>query len=327
MQHRPVLALLAAAVASAGVGVALPSSAHLNAAEPLAALTTITATTSGTANLVLYDDATLSPKLTHNPDLTISGSGRVVAFRLTRTDAAGDTLYAVRLPKFAGGLTYVSGSSGAPPTRCTQSTNPLQGQTCTSAPAPHAITLHEGYYHLAVLTDGAPLRVTLRLHGLPHRRAAVRVQTKVRTAEADLPQQESIGSSTITYGAQTTFTGAVNAAMLVRAKLHSDAALLAASVCARQDSGAAPPYAFSPACPGGANRGVSWTSNNGVRQEFGGIGGLSVYDLAGQPVHPTGLGGSYVDTDGPAYLGGVGVWTWSNDLDLFSTDLIPVPGQ
>jgi hypothetical protein len=325
MPHRPALALVATAIACAGAGVALPSSAQLVRAEPLGAVTTITATTSGTAEVVLYDDASLSPRFDHNPDISISGAGRVVGFRLTRADGGNDTLEGVRLPKFAGGLTDVGGSTNAPTARCTQPALPLAG-SCTY-PSATAITLHEGYYQLAVLTDGRPVRITLRLHGVARSRAGLRLQKQIRTAQADLPARESIGTSTITYGADTTFAGAMNAAMLVRAKLHNKATLLAASVCARQDSGAAPPYAFSPACPGGANRGVSWSSNNGVRQEFGSIGGLSAYDLAGQPIHPTGLGGSYVDSDGPTYVGGVGIWTWSAELDLFGTPLTPVPGQ
>ncbi|MDQ1685266.1 MAG: hypothetical protein QOC82_2003 [Frankiaceae bacterium] len=327
MLHRhPALALLAAAGLSFGVAAALPSSAHLVADEPFGAMTAITANSSGTADVVLYDDATLSPRLTHNPDVSITGPGRVVGFTLTRTDHTGDTLYVVRMPKFAGGLTYVSGSTTPPPAQCTSATTPLEpAQPCPMV-KPTAIKLHEGYYHLAVLTDGKPLRITLHLHGLQRGRARVGMQANVRTAEADLPQQESIGSNTITYGAETSYTGARHAAMVVRAKLHADATLLAQSVCARNDSGAAPPYAFSPPCPGGASRGMAWESNN-PRQMFGAIGGLSVYDVAGKPIDPTGLGGSFVDSNGPAYLGGVGVWSWSDAIDMFSSDFIPVPGQ
>src|SRR3954469_9032793 len=82
MRQHPALVLLVTAAACLGVGVAVPSSAHLVAAEPLGAVTTITATTSGTASLVLYDDATVSTAATHNPDVTIAGKGRLIGFDL-----------------------------------------------------------------------------------------------------------------------------------------------------------------------------------------------------------------------------------------------------
>lgn len=324
LKRRPALALLATAAACFGAGGAVPSSAHLVAAEPVGGVTTITTSASGTADLVLYDDATLSPKYTGNPDVSISGTGRVVGFMLTRTDATNDILYAVRLPKFAGGLTYVSGSGTPAQPACPPSTNPLAPVPCPTY-EPTAIKLHEGYYRLAVLTDGKPLRITLHFHGLQRARAAVHLQAKARTAEADLPARESIGSSTITYGAQTTFAGAKHAAMLVRAKLHRNATLLAASTCTRNDSGAPPPYAFSPLCPGGSSGGAAWTANTPYGPEFGGVGGLSLLDLVDDGAEPTGVGGSFVDTDGPTYVGGVGVWSWSDDLDFFGSGLMMPP--
>lgn len=326
MSRHPALALLATAVACFGIGGAVPSGAHLVAAEPVGNLTTITTTSSGTADVVLYDDATLSPKQTHNPDVTITGPGRVVGFTLTRTDTASDMLYVVRLPKFAGGLTYVTGTTTPAQPSCVPPTNPLEPADCP-AYKPSAIKLHEGYYRLAVLTDGQPLRITLHLHGLQRASSRVGLQAKVRTAEADLPAREAIGSTTITYGAETAFSGATHTSMLVRAKLHKTATLLAASVCTRDDSASPPPYAFSPPCPGGANRGLAWSSSNSVRQEFGGVGGLSVYDLVGVPIQPRGVGGSFVDTDGPAYVGGVGVWSWGDAVNFFNSDFIAPPGQ
>jgi len=323
--RRPALALLAAA-ACLGVVGAVPSSAHLVAAEPIGAVTTVTATTSGTADVVLYDDATLSPRETHNPDVSIAGPGRVVGFTLTRTDEGGDLLMAVRMPSFAGGLVYVDGSTTPTPPRCTQTADPLQSNTCPAEPKPKAILLHEGYYHLAVLTDGKPLRITLHLHGLARTRSSVHLQAKVRTAEVDLPARESVGSTTITYGAETANAGAKHVTMLVRATLHQNATLLAQSECSRHDSGTPPPYAFSPACPGGSSDGVAWESNNSVRQEFGAIGGLSVYDLLNAPLDPTGIGGAFVDTDGPAYVGGIGIWSWSDDIDFFGAQLWQMAG-
>src|SRR5207248_2146091 len=150
MSRRRLIRATAAAVLAAGIGFALPSSAGSSAPRQLAATTTITADHSGTAELILTDDARLSVANQANPDVRITGPGRVVAFGLQRVDGAGDGLLAVRVPAFAGGATYVSGSYWPAP-YCTGSPNNTVAlsTTCTT---PKAILLHEGVYRLTVLT-------------------------------------------------------------------------------------------------------------------------------------------------------------------------------
>jgi hypothetical protein len=324
MHRRSALVIGAIAATCLGTALAVPSSAHLVAAQPLGNVTTITASSSGTAELVLYDDATMSPRETHNPDVSITGKGRVVAFELTRSDGTEDGLAAMRVPAFAGGVTYVGGST-IPKVNCTPGNGLLDNGSCGPYYPPTAIKLHEGYYHLAVLTDGAPVRITIRLHGQERAKGAVRLQRSFRTVEANMPEQESIGQTTVTYGVETPYADANHVGAVVEARLHPSATVLAASVCMRDDASAPPPYAFSPACPGGQNRGIGYSIAGGVRTEQGAVGGLSIQDIAGQTTHPTGVGGSFVDSDGPTYLGGVAVWVWGDDLQMFNNTFLPMP--
>lgn len=311
--RRTAVWTIAPALLVAAVVTASPSSAHLPTAKTVGSVTTITATQSGTAELVLDDDATLSPRAERNPDVHIAGSGRLVAFELTRRDGGGDILSGARLPRFAGGGTVVGGST-TPPGSCTAwpSNDAALQENCTD-PSPKAITLHEGYYHLVVVTDGAPVRITLTLHGLQTARSMVRLQSSLRSLEATLPERESIGSSTLTYGTDVNFAGASQTFSIVAARLHAAAPVLASSICSRSDSGAPPPYAFSAACPNGDDSGVSWRIS-GVPEAQGGV------VFVGSPTgssSPDGLGGSFTDNDGPRYLGGLGVWIAGDTLTSF----------
>jgi hypothetical protein len=293
----------------------VPSSARLVPAERLGAVTTITASHSGSAEVVLYDDATLSPRVTGNPDVAISGPGRLVGFLMTRSDGTGDALEAWRMPRFAGSRVQVGGSTTPAPT-CTRDVT--GGTSCTEPPA-QAIELHEGYYHLAVLTDGGPVTIRIHFHGLAERPAAIRPQRSFRAIEVDLPERESLGATTVSYGGgQPTATGATAVSMIVAARLHPSAVLRAQTVCARADSnGAAPPYAYSPACPAGQVAGYSYRLGGPVPAAPGGGGAVFVFGGFFSD-GPTGVGGSFVDTDGPTYVGGLGLWVWGEQLNVSS---------
>jgi len=298
--------VLAAATAAAGAAVAVPASARLVAAEPAGALTTIVTSASGTAEIVLYDDATLSPLSLHNPDVSISGAGRLVAFELTRADGTGDELYGVRMPSFAQGEVAVGGAT-TPTATCTPwPTAQIPVQEQCSTPHPTSIRLHEGYYHLVVVTDGKPVRISLRLHGEQRRSAQLHVQKQIHTLEANLPERETVGSTTVSYGNEVGFQGATQVLTLVDARLHPAATMRAASGCARDDSGAPPPYAYSPACPGGETTGFTYLVDTPVDQVAGFGAGTVLFFLTNGG--PTGIGGSFMDSDGPTYVGGIGVW-------------------
>jgi hypothetical protein len=91
--------------------------------------------------------------------------------------------------------------------------------------------------------------------------------------------------------------------------------VLADSERLRSDTTAPPPYAYSPACPGGQLTGASYA----IATPVGGFGGVGVF--AGSLVpsgNPNGVGGSFVDSDGPTYVGGLAVWS-SVNLPFYPT--------
>jgi hypothetical protein len=90
--------------------------------------------------------------------------------------------------------------------------------------------------------------------------------------------------------------------------------LLAATSCSRADSSAPPPYAYSSACPGGSSASYAWEIGGGLPA---GRQGVAVFGMPGSVFgSTTGLGGSFTDSDGPTYVGGVGVWVAGDELDF-----------
>jgi len=111
----------------------------------------------------------------------------------------------------------------------------------------------------------------------------------------------------------TSFPNASSIFTVVGVKLHANATVLADTQCWRSDTGTPPAYAYSPACPGGNTQGFSYR----VTAPGGAYGTEGVGVFAGQLVpsgNPTGVGGSFVDSDGPTYAGGIAVWTDRTDL-------------
>src|SRR3954469_24829766 len=123
MKRRAVVVTVLPAVLISGFALATTSSARIVTAEPVGAVTTIRTSTSGSAELVLYDDATLSPRQTGNPDVSISGGGRLLAFSLPPADGGQDNVSASGLPSFFNHAVSVGGSV-TPHTTCT-STDPF----------------------------------------------------------------------------------------------------------------------------------------------------------------------------------------------------------
>src|SRR3954469_8111108 len=118
MKRRAVVVTVLPAVLISGFALATSSSARLVTAAPAGAVTTIRTTNSGSAELVLYDDATLSPRQTGNPDVSITGGGRLIAFSLRRADGGDDILSGARLPSFFNHAVSVGGSV-TPQATCT----------------------------------------------------------------------------------------------------------------------------------------------------------------------------------------------------------------
>jgi hypothetical protein len=264
----------------------------------LAATTVLTATRSGYVDVLVPADARLSPQRLRNPDVSFTGSGRMLGAWLVPADPAralDDSLEVIRRPAFLGGRTATSGSTEPRP-QC--SGGPLG--SCTS-PEPKAIVLHKGLYRLTVLTDGHPVRLVLHLHGLAPTTTRARPAHALASAELALPTRETVGDRSVTYGATGPFGGRVLTFVAATATT-SGTQLDGWSLCERRDRGTTAPFAYSPACPGGTQGGYDIAVREGTYGVFGAwSGGLD--DSA-----PAGLGGSFTNDAGVALGQTLGVW-------------------
>lgn len=172
-----LLRLLAVAALSLTAVLVVPAQ---GAAGPqvLRGTTVITADRSGSADLVLHDDAVmrLNPDYT-TPDITMTGPGRIIGFGLT-LDNGSDGMGASRYRR-AGkvvNVAYAAGTTYPRPSQCDTYAGVTVPMTvdglyagCPADPAPKYTVLHQGRYHLRVLTDGGRVTITLRLRGVPGR--------------------------------------------------------------------------------------------------------------------------------------------------------------
>ena len=179
---------LAVALATLGIAVAVtPASAHFALPRSAAGTTIVQADHSGTVDMTLRDDVRIAVAATNNPDVGISGAGRVLAMLLYRLDGNGDAVLALRLPAAAGNRTFSFVTSTDPASRpkCTGYPTDMLAVYSDCPAGPPIVRLHEGVYRLAVLTDGSPVTVTLRLHGLRGERV-FHPTTSQPSAEGDL---------------------------------------------------------------------------------------------------------------------------------------------
>ncbi len=290
--------LLVVAALSFGALLTGPALARTPVLPELTATTVVLATGSGYLDVVLPESARLSPRFEANPDVAFSGTGRLLGLWLRPIDNGQDSLDAVRLPAFVGARTQTYGTT-EPASVCKD--EPLGGQTCTT-PTPTAILLHEGRYRLTVLTDGHPVRVTLRLRGLDAGTTALRPARVLASAQLPLPARESVGDKAVTYGGQGPFSGRLSAFVVASAKA-TGTQLDGASACERRDEGAPPPYAFNAACPGGVQSSHRFVVANGQYGLFGMWFGGVATDTA-----RSSLGGSFTNDAGVTLGQTLGVW-------------------
>ncbi|MDX6275014.1 MAG: hypothetical protein QOJ92_2224 [Frankiales bacterium] len=201
MRRARALVVLALVAATA---VALPASARTHYVE-LAGETTITAAHSGSVLVTVPDDAKLSWKALGNPDISIAGSGRLVGFMLEPVGQQGyslDSVLVMRLPSSQRNALEVSGlAAPTPGPACTQPgddpTDPLG--SCEDWKDPGYGFLYEGRYRLTVLTDGAPVTIMLKLHGLDGS-LDLSPATTVASTESTMSARESVGTVATSAG-------------------------------------------------------------------------------------------------------------------------------
>lgn len=292
-----VLALAAAFGVPAGAGAAPPQ---------LTASTTIVATTTGYLDVFLARDVTLSPKVHGNPDVAVSGRGRMIGFSMMRSTLDGryGGLQAYRMPAFMGGRTQVGGTT-IPEPACT-SVHPMLPPTECTAPNPTAIRLPRGAYRIEVLTDGAPVTVRLDLRGLAATRSTLRPTHALFSTQRDLPTIETAGDRLVTFGATMPAPNVpISVTVAIGATYAAAPHVYGKSGCLRRDTAATPPFAYAPPCPGGESAAMMFTAEaNG--EEFS---GFWVYGgFAPDPATPQiGVGGSVSDSGGVTLKGALAV--------------------
>lgn len=290
------------------LAIALVSPATADAAPPqLTASTTIVATTTGYVDVHLPRDVTLSPKVYGNPDVTVSGRGRMIGMSMLRSSADGGYggLMAYRLPAFMGGRTQVGGTT-IPETTCTYVHPLVTVPTSCTSPNPTAIRLPRGTYRIEVLTDGAPVTVRLNLRGLARTRATLRPTHALFSTQRDLPTLETAGDRLVTFGATMPAPNVpVSVTVAIGATYAAAPHVYGKSGCLRRDTAATPPFAYAPPCPGGDSAAMLFTAEaNG--EEF--AGGWVYGGFAPDPAAPRmGIGGSVSDSGGVTLKGALAV--------------------
>jgi hypothetical protein len=147
-----VVALVAAMVPGASVAVRAENCPTTSGA--LAGTTRIQGNSPGAIDVTLPADATVATPFDSSPDLNVSGQGRLVGLVLRGAD--GTTLLGARFPEKDGAQFLMPVPAYPAPGGNFEWIKFYADET----------TLPAGNYTLYLLADGAPVDITLRLHGL-----------------------------------------------------------------------------------------------------------------------------------------------------------------
>jgi hypothetical protein len=149
------------------------------------------------------------------------------------------------------------------------------------------------------------VRIALRLRGLDEGTATVRPTTVLASEQKSLPVRETGGSSLVTFGDVADVGGPAQTFVVARAKATSGSLVKEASVCQREDDGAAP-LAYGPHCPGGSAGGYQYQLGLAGEQ----MSGAGAFASSSSTEHsgPVGLGGSFGDSSGVQLEQALGVW-------------------
>jgi len=272
-----VLRLTVAAAIAAAAAATLPATAA--AEHALGGTTTITAARSGSLDVVMNEDAVirLQPDGTTR-DVALRGPGRMVAFSMVFQGNAGDELTAVRTT-FAGKQHTDTATWGTyyPQSRSCGAAEPpsvpgvYEGCTPTNTP-PKYVVLHQGRYHVRVLTDGGPLTVTLQLHGL-RGSSSLRTSKPLASSVAPIDKLDVIADRYARAQAPVTAATASDLIYRVDASEASGARLHSASECL-YDTPTTMPTDYAPGCPAGTGGGFSWLDTSETAHSgYVGLGG------------------------------------------------------
>ncbi len=247
--RRGRLVLLSLTVAASVLAPAAATGATTRSSAPpsVAGTTTIVGDSTAAMRVDLPRRASLNRKSGPNPDIRISGDGRLIGVVLTKdnvTDYNRETFQAVRF-----GYCAERGCSPAKTSDQLVSTRPGDGE-----PDPEGtIVLEPGSYLLYLIADGAPVTVELRFHGLEGS-TVMRLAGKAHSGLVMPTAANSTttpGDDTFWYGEEVDIKGAAGIIIAVLRMDVENWVDIHYGDCAYEGTRPANPVAYSPVCPGG----------------------------------------------------------------------------
>lgn len=256
--------------------------------------------------VTLPEEATISTRHTGNPDIEISGGGRVAGVML-RMIAPGNDGRHLRILRLPADIYCV------PPDLQSEASPELHG-TCPLEPRLFVRTdaiedviagearLPAGDYRLYAITDGRPVSVSLRLHGLSGT-IVLAPQTPARIQVAELePASTKLGTGQIYWGGATRDLQGQGLAWSFQWTIKS-AGLAEDSTTCGYEGGEPQIGAYMPGCPL-ASVNAGWTTTFVAPMRHMSIHDTSVYHVSGL----WGQGGYIVSAAAVDAVGGIVLW-------------------
>lgn len=243
---RALAALLAASCSAVVLTAPAPAAAARTTPQQLAGTTRIVGDSTTATWVTVPQEASFTWKLGPNPDVTIEGGGRMAGIFITEPDFED-----------SGRVFALMGRASFCRDRGCTSEDSYQFLTGENPDEPpmHEFVLPAGRYLLYLIADGAPVSVTLRLHGLTGKTKLVPRSPVDAELHVPTPETEVMGPEKKVYwfgdaGTLDADGGLVAGAMSVETKNWSRGSW---GSCLQRDVLEPEPVVYSPACPAGAS--------------------------------------------------------------------------
>lgn len=221
-----------------------PAVAAAGTEHRLAGVTRITGDSTSATWVTIPSEARLTWKYGPNPDVSIRGGGRIAGVVITQQPFED-----LNRPYVMAARTSFCEKAG-----CT-APDPYQFVVAHSAPGGdrNFVVLQPGRYLLYLLADGAPVDVTLRLHGLSGKtkiapETPVPMDVGVPAADTQFVAPEKKAYWFGSNGTIAADAGIVGAVMRIDSKEWQQGVT---GSCLQREVRSPEPVVFSPACPGG----------------------------------------------------------------------------
>ena len=245
MPRRIAALLLAAFSCVLPAATQAPASAAQSSTPPaLSGITRIMGDTTSATWVTVPKEARFSWRYGPNPDVTIQGGGRMAGVVITEAD------FSDRARRF----TMAARASFCDSPGCTSDdTHQFVVGSMPGATNRDWIVLPPGRYLLYLVTDGAPVSVTLRLHGLSGKSKLLPGTPVDAEFHAPSPETEVVGPEKKAYwfgdsGTLDADAGLIAGALSIQANNWMQGTY---GSCLQRDVRSPEPVAFSPACPAG----------------------------------------------------------------------------